>query len=107
MQMKEFCVMQSGCRHETLLQCFGDALPGNKCNNLCDLCLGKKHPLLPPTPNAEGKIDDTVLKKLTGKWPEIKMPAAWKGALSGKKRKQKGGGKGSKKASKGEKAAAG
>lgn len=59
-----------------------------------DLCLGKKTPLLPPIPNAQGKIDNAAMKTLTGKWPEIKIPGAWKGAGSGKKRKNKGGGKG-------------
>ena len=112
MQMRDLCVMQRGCRHETLLQCFGDALPSSKCRNLCDLCLARNHPLLPPIPTAGGKLDDAVLKGLKKRWAAITMPGAWEGAAAGKRKRGGKGGKGSGKAGKakskrGKKAAAG
>jgi hypothetical protein len=34
-------------------------------------------------------IKGLLLKKLTGKWPELNLPGTWKGALSGKRGRPK------------------
>lgn len=91
--------MREGCRHQSLLQCFGDSLPGGKCHNVCDLCVGVKPALLPPVPNAEGGIDKDVLEKLKPKWPEINIPGSMNAAPKKGGGKRKGGEKTSRKKS--------
>lgn len=58
-QMVELCGQQEGCRHQALLQCFGDSLPRKRCGTMCDLCCDKPHPLLPLRPGLAEKEADT------------------------------------------------
>ena len=54
LQMIDFCHEATGCRHQSLLRCFGDSLPSGKCSTLCDLCCPAPHAVLPAQPGAEG-----------------------------------------------------
>lgn len=64
MQMKALCLMTEGCRHEALLQVFGDSLPGHRCGGLCDLCSEavSTHAILPRRPGLE-PAEDGVKKR--------------------------------------------
>eukprot|EP00892_Ulva_mutabilis_P008216 jgi/Ulvmu1/5767/UM025_0021.1 len=58
-EMRGLCNVTEGCRHQGLLQCFGDTLPGGRCSSLCDLCCDRvaQHAILPLRPGLEP--DDT------------------------------------------------
>lgn len=57
--MMEWCNLKEGCRHQALLQCFGDSLRGDRCGDLCDLCSEQisHHAILPRRPDLVKEAD--------------------------------------------------
>jgi RecQ zinc-binding len=99
MQMISLCMQQDGCRHQTLLQCFGDSLPNRRCGTNCDLCCARKHPLLPARPGlqeGENRVKDARGAAAAG------PPKRWfGGGTGGGAKRRRGAGRGGAGAKKG------